>query len=122
MKRVVVMLLLLTFAQIGRAGQPTDARQTLAKWGFVYCLHTYSKDESIKHQAGLSRGGYFQLGSHDDPAAYDNVMRYIKQKYPLFSGGSQKTNEEMTIAGCLDLYASPGYSKLIKKQDKFVGK
>ena len=78
MKRVVAMLLLLTFAQIGWAGQLTYARLTLAKWGFVYCLDTYSKDASTKHQAGLSRGGYFQFGSHDDPAAYDNVMRYIK--------------------------------------------
>ena len=69
MKRVLVMLFMLAYAQITWAGQLTDARLTLAKWGFVYCLHTYSKDASTKHQAGLSRGGYFQFGSHDDPSA-----------------------------------------------------
>lgn len=121
MKRVVAMLLM-AFAQIGWAGQLTDARLTLAKWGFVHCLQTYSKDASTKHQAGLSGGGYFQFGSHDDPAAYANVKRYVKEKYPLFVGSSQETNEEMTLTGCLDLYASPQYSKFIKTQDKFVGK
>jgi len=122
MKRVLVMLFMLVYAQIAWAGKLTDARLTLAKWGFVHCLETYSKDASTKHQAGLSGGGYFQFGSHDDPAAYANVMRYVKQKYPLFSGGSQKTSEEMTLTGCLDLYSSPEYSKFIKTQDKFVGK
>lgn len=120
MKRVVVMLLMLAFAQTGWAGQLTEARLTLAKWGFVQCLHTYSKDAATKHQAGLSGGGYFQLGEHDDPAAYDNVMRYVKKNYPLLVGSSQETNEEMTLSACLNLYTSPGYSKLIRAQDKFV--
>lgn len=122
MKRFLVSLFMMAFAQIGWAGQLTDARLTLAKWGFVYCLHTYSKDASTKHQAGLSRGGYFQLGEHNDPAAYDNVMRYVKKNYPLLVGSSQETNEEMTLSACLNLYSSPGYSKFIKTQDKFVGK
>ena len=122
MKRVVVMLLMLAFAQIGWAGQLTDARLTLAKWGFVQCLHTYSKDAATKHQAGLSGGGYFQLGEHDDPAAYANVKRFVKEKYPLFVGSAQETNEEMTLSACLNLYSSPKYSKFIKTQDKFVGK
>ena len=121
MKRVVAMLFMLAFAQIAWAGQLTDARLTLAKWGFVQCLHTHSKDASTKHQAGLSGGGYFQLGNHDDPAAYDNVMRYVKKKYPLFMGHAQETNEEMTLSACLNLYSSPDYSKFIKTQDKFVG-
>lgn len=121
MKRVVAMLLM-AFAQVGWAGQLSDARLTLAKWGFVHCLQTYSKDASTKHQAGLSGGGYFQFGSHNDPAAYANVKRYVKEKYPLFVGSSQETNEEMTITACLDLYSSPQYSKFIKTQDKFFGK
>ena len=122
MKRVVAMLFMLAFAQIAWAGQLTDARLTLAKWGFVHCLETYSKDASTKRQAGLSGGGYFQFGSHDDPAAYTNVKRYVKEKYPLFVGSAQETNEEMTLSACLNLYSSPRYSKFIKTQDKFVGK
>ena len=121
-KRFLVMLLLFFFAPYGWAGRLADARLTLAKWGFVHCLHTYSKDDSTKHQAGLSGGGYFQLGDHDDPTAYDNVMRYVKKNYPLFAGSSQQTDEEMTLSACLNLFSSPAYSRFIRTQDKFVDK
>lgn len=121
-KRLIVILFMLAFAQTACASQLTEARLALAKWGFVHCLHTHSKDASTKYQAGLSAGGYFQLGSHDDPAAYANVKRYVMEKYPLFVGSAQETNEEMTLSACLNLYSSQGYSKFIKTQDKFVGK
>ncbi len=93
MKCATALLLMLFIAQSGCASQLTDARLNLGKWGLAYCLHAYGKDESIKSQAGLSRGGYFEFGSHNDKVAYDNVMRYVKENYPLFVGISKQTHE-----------------------------
>lgn len=119
-ERMTAFLLMLLVTQTACASRLDDARANLKKWGFAYCLYTYGKDESIKSQAGLSRGGYFEFGSHNDQLAYDNVMNYVKENYPSLVGISKKTHEEMYVSACLDLYTSPGYAKLIKAQDKFV--
>lgn len=120
MKHSAAILFMLMLSQTGCASQLNEARLNLEKWGFAYCLNTYGKDESMKSQSGLSMSGYFEFGSHNEQAAYDNVKIYVKSHYMELAKTSKQSNGEMYLTACLDLYSSSGYSKLVKAQDKFV--
>ncbi|AMC35367.1 hypothetical protein ACFQNF_10045 [Iodobacter arcticus] len=116
-KRLIVIILFIYPAMAISATKVTETRSILKKWGLAYCL---SSNEQLKKEAGLARGGYFQLGSHDDEAAYVKVRGYFDAYLKKSRLVGQQSGEELTVMKCLDAYERPDYDRLIKEQDRYI--
>lgn len=120
MLRLIFVLALLSPELALSADQVGNARLSLKKWGLAYCIGTYLKDDNAKLDAGAARGGYFQLGSHNDELAYANVRKFFDAAMKAEQRVSKESGQPIILMNCLDAYESPSYKKIISAQDKFL--
>lgn len=120
MRRLLILFMLLIPGLAISSEKLADARLNLKKWGLAYCLNTYQKDESAKLDAGAARGGYFQLGGHNDEAAYENVRKFFDAAMKAEHRVRKESGQPIILMNCLDPYESASYKKIISAQDKFV--
>jgi hypothetical protein len=116
-KKLLVIILLICPAMAISSNKMTETRTILKKWGLAYCL---SSNEKLKNDAGLAMGGYFQLGGHDDEAAYVKVRGYFDAYLKKSKLVGQQTGQELTVLKCLDAYERADYDRLIKEQDRYI--
>ena len=116
--RIQVLLALLLPMAFAMAGERDDMRLMLKKWGMAYCLGTYQQ-QGPDDEAGTARGGYFQLGSHEEEA-YAHVREYFKRVVPADTKVLQETGKTNNLMRCLDAYESSAYSGLILDQDRWL--
>lgn len=99
-----------------------EARSALKKWGLAYCLSKVLPDGSGQDDAARSMGAYFELGRHDDEAAYSAVREYFDAQLLERPNLSKEPGVALALVPCLDSYESSEYRALVRAQDRFVGR
>ena len=95
-----------------------EARLTLKKWGFAYCIAKHLP--AVQKEAQRAEGAYFQLGSHTEQRVYDSVGHFFDEQFQRDTQVSSIDNQPIVIARCLDIYESDAYGILINAQDKYI--
>lgn len=115
-----VFILFLILPGVSHAGELAAARSILTNWGLAYCINALSSEKQINNEAQRTMGAYFQRGTHDDENAYDEVRKYIMQQLPKNRLVDQNSGKVMPFVTCMDLIQTPGFHRLVIKQDKYV--
>ncbi|MGH8083939.1 MAG: hypothetical protein ACREPV_01505 [Lysobacter sp.] len=122
MMRFLIALTMLAISGQAISACPTaEARSTLKKWGFAYCLKTHYEAGHKLDSAAVALGGYFQLGSHNSEQAYDNVRQFVDERFNAMHKTSKQPGQNLAVMTCLDIYESREYRSMIVDQDRFIG-
>ena len=100
--------------------QEEDARLNLKKWGLAYCLSEHLKGPSAEKDTGGALEAYFQRGAHGNEKAYVNVRNFFGSAMKNSTNFKKSDNSRLAIVGCLDIYESKDYQRLIKEQDRYL--
>src|SRR5688572_29911965 len=126
MRKTCQVLLSLVMVASGAAQAESggaEARTTLKQWGMAYCLKQHASDAATRLEGERAMDGYFQRGGHDSEEAYREVRAYVDEalkQAPLAVG--KQDGLPMALIGCMDLYESAGYARMIGAQDRHIGK
>jgi hypothetical protein len=105
---------------VSYAGDLDDARLSLKKWGLAHCLSEYLAGPIVEKDAGGALEAYFQKGAHGDEKAYENVRNFLASSMKTSKNFRKSDNSRLVIVGCLNIYESKPYRRLIKQQDKYL--
>lgn len=121
MKLKFIAVLLLYGVSTGSSAKNFhDARQSLKKWGFAYCVSELSNSLALKTEADQTVGAYFQFGQHASENAYTNVRRHIKQEIQNKALLNKQNGKPMPLVTCLNILDASSYNLVIRQQDRYI--